>query len=314
MLQKAPTNGTVNGIGYTALLNTQGTKTIFFKFTVARIRELDDRYELLDSMIITIASGTPSAKDGFNNTIHRDSETIPNWVVEEGDQFAVFVPIVCTDNYCPANVNLLSNEDCESTLYLPYQFQQFVSKSAEFLRRVPVKVNINISISKYKIIYNNYMHTLIYFHMIIVATNFTNSTLIPPCSSNILVTPATPTNASSTTTMPTISNVESSGSIYAIVVGAAILGLIVVVVIMIILITVIFGILRKQNKTAKPSNDMEMENLYDEVATRDVSVTTIQDIVVTPTMHVEVNERGRFRRRTMESLSQFESQRTRTVS
>ncbi len=164
MLQKVPTNGTVNGIGYTALLNTQGTKTIFFKFTVAQIRELDDRYELLDSMIITIASGTPSAKDGFNNTIHRDSETIPNWVVEEGDQFAVFVPIVCTDSYCPANVNLLSNEDCESTLYLPYQFQQFVSKSDEFLRRVPVKVNINISISKYKIIYNIYAHSNLFSH------------------------------------------------------------------------------------------------------------------------------------------------------
>ena len=112
--------------------------------------------------------------------------------------------------------------------------------------------------------------------------------------------------------MPTTPSVGSSGSIYGIVVGAAILGLIVVVVIMIILITVIFGILRKQNKTAKPSNDMEMENLYDEVATRDVGVTTTQDIVVTPTMHVEVNERGRFRRRTMES--QFECQRTRTVS
>ncbi len=94
------------------------------------------------------------------------------------------------------------------------------------------------------------------------------------------------------------------------------MGLIVVVVIMVILITVIFGILRKQNKILKPSNDMEMENFYDQVSTRDVAVTATQDIAVTPTMHVEVNERGRFRRRTMESQLQNEAhmQRTRTVS
>ncbi len=140
---------------------------------------------------------------------------------------------------------------------------------------------------------------------------FTNSTLIPPCSSNTIVTPATPTNPSSITTMPTTSNV---GYIYGIVAGSTILGLIVVVVIMVILITVIFGILRKQNKILKPSNDMEMENFYDEVSTRDVAVTATQDIAVTPTMHVEVNERGRFRRRTMESQLQNEAQRTRTVS
>ncbi len=153
MPQKVPTNGTVDRIGYTALLNTQGTDSVVFRFTVARMRELDDRYDLLDSMIITIASGIPSNHDRFNNTIHRDSETIPNWVVEEGDQFAVFVHNGCTVGYCPANVNLLSNEDCESTLYLPsFSTSNIVastiSKTDELLRRVPVKVNINVSISK----------------------------------------------------------------------------------------------------------------------------------------------------------------------
>ena len=152
MPQKVPTNGTVDRIGYTALLNIQGTQKINFRFTVARMRELVDRYELIDFKNIEIVSGTPS-KDGFNNTIHRDSETIPNWVVQEGEQFAVFVHNGCTAGYCPANVNLLSNEDCESTLYLPFFNSNFnaasnISKSDEFLRRVKVKVNINISISK----------------------------------------------------------------------------------------------------------------------------------------------------------------------
>ena len=71
-------NGTGDRIGYTALLNTQGDQySVVFKFTVARMRELDDCYEVLDSMIITITSGIPSNHDGFNNTIHCDSETIP---------------------------------------------------------------------------------------------------------------------------------------------------------------------------------------------------------------------------------------------
>ncbi len=103
--------------------------------------------------------------------------------------------------------------------------------------------------------------------------------------------------------MPTTPSVGSSDDFKITVVGSVILGLIVVVVIIGILMAVIFGILRKQNKILKLSNK---ENIYDEVATRDIAVT--------PTVHVEVNERGRFRRRTMESLSQFESQRTRAVS
>lgn len=40
MLQKAPTNGTVNGIGYTALLNTQGTKTIFLSSLLLELGSL----------------------------------------------------------------------------------------------------------------------------------------------------------------------------------------------------------------------------------------------------------------------------------
>ena len=76
-----------------------------------------------------------------------------------------------------------------------------------------------------------------------------------------------------------------------------ILGLVIVITIIVILVLAIFLIQRRQKKTLNRANHTEMVNLYDEIMTRDIAFT--------PTMHVEVNERGRFRRRIIESQKNF---------
>ena len=159
MPQKVPTNGTAVMISYTALLNTQGRMdAISFKFIVGLMRELSDQYQLIESTEIEINSGIPLIVGGYNSTIHPDSATIPNWQVQEGDQFAVFVYNTCENDFCPANMNLLNKDDCESTWYQPFVFNPFqlppglysVDKSDPFLRRAPIQVNIEISVGKQK--------------------------------------------------------------------------------------------------------------------------------------------------------------------
>ena len=151
MPQKVPTNGTAVRIDYTALLNTQGRRDIiYFKFIVGSMRELPDQYQLIHSTEVEIISGVPTHMSGFNSTIHPDSASIPNWQVQEGDQFAVFVYNRCTNYFCPANVNLL-NDDCQSTLYQPHVRDLGLSdvvKSDPFLRRAPVNVNIRILVGE----------------------------------------------------------------------------------------------------------------------------------------------------------------------
>ena len=158
MPQKVSTNGTAQEIGYTALLNTQGSDIATFRFIVGLVRESLDEYMMLNSMVVEINSGIPAALGGYSNTIHPGSVTIPNngWQVQEGDQFAVFVYNECTKDFCPANVNLINKEDCQSTLYQPLVFFPTISppgihninKSDPVLERVPVKLNIAVSIGK----------------------------------------------------------------------------------------------------------------------------------------------------------------------
>ena len=157
MPQKVPTNGKAVTISYTALLNTQGTNIFTFRFLVRLMRELPDQYQLLNSMDVEINSGRPAAVGGYNSTIHSDTIAIPNngWQVQEGDQFAVFVYNDCTNDYCPANVNLLNRDDCESTVYQPFIFPRSrdpglhnISKSDPFVRKAPVKVNMRIFIGE----------------------------------------------------------------------------------------------------------------------------------------------------------------------
>ena len=151
MPQKVPTNGIAVRIDYTALLNTQGKSDIIhFKFIIGLMRELPDQYQLIHSTEVEIISGVPTHMSGYNGTIHPDSATIPNWQVQEGDQFAVFVYNRCTNDFCPANVNLL-NDDCQSTLYQPHVRDVDLSniiKSDPFLRRAPIQVNMVISVGK----------------------------------------------------------------------------------------------------------------------------------------------------------------------
>ena len=157
IMGKIPTHGTAVMIRYTALLNTQGTDIFTFRFLVGLMRELPDQYQLLNSMVVEINSGILATVGGYNSTIHPDSITIPNngWQVQKGDQFAVFVYNECTDNYCPANVNLLNKDNCESTLYQPFVFLQAqppdlynISKSDHFVRSAPVMVNLDIIIGE----------------------------------------------------------------------------------------------------------------------------------------------------------------------
>ena len=151
MPQKVPTNGTAVRIDYTALLNTQGRRDIItFKFIVGLMRELLDQYQLIHSTEVEIINGVPIHMSGYNGTIHSDTAALPNWQVQEGDQFAVFVYNRCTNDFCPANVNLL-NDDCQSTVYQPHVRDLGLSsiiKSDSFLRWAPVNVNIRISVGK----------------------------------------------------------------------------------------------------------------------------------------------------------------------
>ena len=152
---KIPTNGTAVMISYTALLNTQGNEIFTFRFVVGLMREYPDQYQLLNSMEVEINSAIPSEENMFNSTIHPDSATIPNWQVQEGDQFAVFVYNDCTGDYCPANVNLLNIDDCDSTLYQPFIFPRSrdpglynINKNDPFVRKAPVTVNMDIVIGE----------------------------------------------------------------------------------------------------------------------------------------------------------------------
>ena len=152
---RIPTNGTAVMISYTALLNTQGNEIFTFRFVVGLMRELPDEYQLLNSMEVEINSAIPSEENTFSSTIHPDSATIPNWQVQEGDQFAVFVYNDCTGDYCPANMNLLSKDDCDSTLYQPFIFPRSrdpglynISKNDPYVRKAPVTVNMDIVIGE----------------------------------------------------------------------------------------------------------------------------------------------------------------------
>ena len=152
MPQKVPTNGTAVRIDYTALLNTQGRRDIInFKFIVGLMRELPDQYQLIHSTEVEIISGVPTHMSGYNGTIHSDTKAIPNWQVQEGDQFAVFVYNECINNFCPANVNLLSKNGCGSTLYQPFVFPRSqsprlynISKSDPLVRNTSVTVNMDV--------------------------------------------------------------------------------------------------------------------------------------------------------------------------
>ena len=158
MPQKFPTNGTAVRINYTALLNTQGKSDIIvFKFIVGLMRELPDQYQLINSTEVKIISGMPTHISGYNGTIHSDTEALPNWQVQEGDQFAVFVYNECIDNlnFCPANVNLLNKNGCESTLYQPFVFPRSrppglynISKSDPLVRNTSVTVNMDVFIGE----------------------------------------------------------------------------------------------------------------------------------------------------------------------
>ena len=173
MPQKVPTNGTAVRINYTALLNTQGRRDIItFKFIVGLMRELPDQYQLINSTEVKIISGIPTHISGYNGTIHLDTETIPNWQVQEGDQFAVFVYNECINNFCPANVNLLNKNGCGSTLYQPFVYPRSqsprlynINKSDPLVRNTSVTVNMDIVIGNQNFwyLYINIKSMLFYF-------------------------------------------------------------------------------------------------------------------------------------------------------
>ncbi len=118
-----------------------------------------------------------------------------------------------------------------------------------------------------------------------------------------------PTTSEPSTPPPTtrITTFEEEITEYASIIGPVFLILILTVITLVVLVAVIFIILRKQNKVImQKSQNIELTRVYDEVLSRDIAVT--------PLVHVEVNERGRFRRRTMDTLSEHNTQRTRAVS
>ena len=168
IMGKLPINGTAVRIDYTALLNTQGRRDIItFKFIAGLMRELPDQYQLINATEVEIISGVPTHISGYNGTIHSDTKAIPNWQVQEGDQFAVFVYNDCINNFCPANVNLLNKNGCESTLYQPFVFPQSqsphlynISKSDPLVRNASVTVNMDIVIGNQNFwyLYNIKMH------------------------------------------------------------------------------------------------------------------------------------------------------------
>ena len=105
-----------------------------------------------------------------------------------------------------------------------------------------------------------------------------------------------------TTTEDQMTGTSSGVSLIGTAIGVTLLGLILIMVIVLILIVVIFVLLKQQHRRTKT---IEVANaLYEKVP----------DIAISPTVHVEVNERGRIRRRTMDTQADFEIQRARAVS
>ena len=160
MPYRVPTNGRAVSVTYTALLNSQGSNNVRqFEFYLALMRETNTQYELIQSTSITTPNNIETTSD-FASTIYSDSDIIsPNFEVQEGDLFAVFVPNTCRDDTtCPAQVNLLNNGDCQFSLYFPSfatdAAVENISKNvtgipeAARVRPVPGTVNIKVEIGK----------------------------------------------------------------------------------------------------------------------------------------------------------------------
>ena len=129
----------------------------------------------------------------------------------------------------------------------------------------------------------------------------TSAEVLIATSSNDLLR-ATPTTSGDNLEVTSPGTMASQNTVVRAVVGAAFGGLAFIMVVMLFLMVVIFVILRKQR-----NKQMHLEatnKLYEE----------IPDIALSPTIHIEVNERGRIRRRTMDTQSQHEISRTRAVS
>ena len=87
----------------------------------------------------------------------------------------------------------------------------------------------------------------------------------------------------------------------ALAIGVTLLGLVLIMAIVLVLIIVIFVLLKQQHRRTKT------------IETSNVPYERVPDIALSPTIHVEVNERGRIRRRTMDTQSDLETPRARAV-
>ena len=104
-----------------------------------------------------------------------------------------------------------------------------------------------------------------------------------------------------TTTEEQETDAPGGAGMVGIAIGVTLLGLVLIMAIVLVLIIVIFVLLKQQHRRTKT---IEAANVIYE---------KVPDIAISPTIHVEVNERGRIRRRTMDTQSDLETPRARAV-